>query len=65
MARETAPPDLLRPDEVAAMFGVAKDTVNRWAKAGRIPADQTVRTPGGALRYRAAYIRSLLAGGAR
>jgi predicted site-specific integrase-resolvase len=65
MARETAPPDLLYPREVAAIFNVDVKTVGRWRTGGKIPADQIVATPGGSYLYRAGYIRSLLAGGAR
>ena len=67
MAREPAPApsDLLRPGEVADLFHVYIRTVGRWRKAGRIPADQIVTTPGGRFRYRGAYIRSLLAGDPR
>ena len=69
MARKTAPPDppeeLLYPGEVADLFRVDVKTVWRWRQDGRIPAEQTVTTPGGRYLYRAAYIRSLLNGGQR
>ena len=65
MARETAPSDLLNPGEVAALFRVDVKTVWRWRQDGRIPAEQTVTTPGGRYLYRGEYIRSLLNGGAR
>jgi excisionase family DNA binding protein len=39
---------LLKPGEVAFMFGVDPKTVTRWAKEGKIPS---IRTPGGHRRY--------------
>ena len=67
MAQEPAPapPDLLLPYEVAAMFGVAVCTIRRYRTTGRIPRSQIVATPGGSYLYRGEYIRSLLAGDAR
>jgi excisionase family DNA binding protein len=50
-------PKLLRPAEVAAMFGVNAKTVARWAKEGRI---RCIRTPGGHMRIYADDIRALL-----
>ena len=47
------------------MFRVEVSTVNRWARTGRIAAEQVVTTPTGRLRYRAPYIRSLLTGDQR
>jgi predicted site-specific integrase-resolvase len=47
------------------MFAVEVSTVVRWAKEGRIPAGQFIRTPGGRLRIRGGYIRSLLTGSAK
>jgi excisionase family DNA binding protein len=51
-------PNLLRPGEVAAMFGVNAKTVARWAKEGRI---RSIRTPGGHMRIYAEDVRALLA----
>ena len=49
-------PKLLRPGEVAAMFGVNAKTVARWAKEGRI---RCIRTPGGHMRIYAEDVRAL------
>ena len=66
MARHTeAPEELLYPGEVADLFRVDVKTVWRWRETGRIPAEHVVTTPGGRFLYRGAYIRSLLAGGAK
>jgi len=51
-------PKLLRPGEVAAMFGVNAKTVARWAKEGRI---RSLRTPGGHMRIFAEDVRALIA----
>jgi excisionase family DNA binding protein len=51
-------PKLLRPGEVAAMFGVNAKTVARWAKEGRI---RSLRTPGGHMRIYAEDVRALIA----
>jgi excisionase family DNA binding protein len=48
---------LLRPREVAELFGVRVSTVTRWAKVGRLPV--AVSTPGGHRRYRRADALSL------
>jgi excisionase family DNA binding protein len=50
-------PTLLRPGEVAAMFGVNAKTVARWAKEGRI---RCIRTPGGHMRIYAEDVRALI-----
>lgn len=42
---------LLLLHEVAALFGVDRTTVSKWARIGRLP---TCRTPGGQYRIRAA-----------
>jgi len=52
-------PTLLRPGEVAAMFGVNAKTVARWAKEGRI---RCIRTPGGHMRIYAEDVRALIEG---
>jgi excisionase family DNA binding protein len=49
---------LLRPGEVAAVFGVNAKTVARWARAGLI---RSIRTPGGHMRIYAADVRALAA----
>ena len=50
-------PTLLRPGEVAVMFGVNAKTVARWAKEGRI---RSIRTPGGHMRIYAEDVRALI-----
>lgn len=49
--------DLLRPREVAELFGVRVSTVTRWAEIGRLRV--AVSTPGGHRRYRRADVLSL------
>jgi excisionase family DNA binding protein len=51
-------PKLLRPGEVAAIFGVNAKTVARWAKEGRL---RSLRTPGGHMRLYADDVRALMA----
>jgi excisionase family DNA binding protein len=41
--------ELLRPVEVARMFGVDPKTVTRWANTGRL---SVIVTPGGHRRFR-------------
>jgi hypothetical protein len=48
---------LLRPREVAEMFGVRPSTIARWAREGRLIP---LFTPGGHRRYRLAHIRTLV-----
>ena len=48
---------LLRPREVAALFGVRPTTIARWARAGRL---SPVFTPGGHRRYRPDDVREVL-----
>jgi transposase len=57
--RSPSDPDepLLRPREVAALFGVRPATIARWARMGRL---QPLLTPGGHRRYRASDVRELL-----
>jgi hypothetical protein len=43
--------------EVAALFGVAPQSVGRWAQAGLVPYS---KTPGGERRFRQGDIRRLL-----
>jgi excisionase family DNA binding protein len=52
------PDDLMRPREVAEIFGVRTTTIARWAREGRLTP---LRTPGGHRRYRRAAILRLLA----
>jgi hypothetical protein len=47
---------LLRPREVATMFGVRPSTIARWAREGRLTA---LLTPGGHRRYRLGHVRAL------
>jgi excisionase family DNA binding protein len=54
---DVSEPTLLRPGEVAAMFGVNAKTVARWAKEGRI---RSIRTPGGHMRIYAEDVRALV-----
>jgi transposase len=48
---------LLRPREVASVFGVRPTTIARWAREGKITP---LLTPGGHRRYRPADIREVL-----
>jgi transposase len=48
---------LLRPREVAAIFGVRPTTIARWAREGKL---SPLLTPGGHRRYRPADIREVL-----
>jgi excisionase family DNA binding protein len=50
-------PDLLRPAEIMAMFGVSEQTLYRWRKKGLI---DFTRTPGGQVRYSRAEVEQLL-----
>jgi excisionase family DNA binding protein len=50
---------LMRSQEVAALFDVTERTVINWAAAGKLPA---LRTIGGHLRFRHEDVMSLLAG---
>jgi excisionase family DNA binding protein len=50
-------PDLMKPAEVAVLFGVGTKTVARWARTGRVP---TVRTLGGHFRFRREDIEALV-----
>lgn len=51
------PHDLLTTAEVAARLRVTVHTVNRYAREGLLPA---IELPGGARRYRASDIATLL-----
>jgi excisionase family DNA binding protein len=49
--------DLLRPREVAEIFGVRTTTIARWARDGILTA---LATPGGHRRYRRTEINAIL-----
>jgi excisionase family DNA binding protein len=49
--------ELLRPREVAALFGVRPTTIARWAREGKLTP---LRTPGGHRRYSLAGVREVL-----
>jgi excisionase family DNA binding protein len=53
---DTGPDRLMKPAEVAALFGVDPKTVGRWARTGRLTA---VRTPGGHCRFRESDVDKL------
>lgn len=57
MTNHTAAPEIMKPGEVAALFRVDVQTVNRWATKGRLTS---LRTPGGHRRYYASEVRALL-----
>jgi excisionase family DNA binding protein len=61
MTTEPTEEKMLMPSETARMFGVAEQTLARWARAGKVPS---IKTPGGHRRYREAEIRALLEAGA-
>lgn len=50
---------LLTSTEVAELFRVDPKTVSRWAAAGRI---DSVRTPGGHVRFRRSVVEAALRG---
>ena len=50
------PTGLLKPYEVAAIFGVDAKTVSRWARRGLISC---IFTPGGHRRFNEAEVRRL------
>ncbi|WP_308198547.1 helix-turn-helix domain-containing protein [Actinomadura terrae] len=51
------PGDLLTRDEVADLFRVEPSTVSEWARRGRL---RSIRTPGGARRFRAEVVYAQL-----
>jgi excisionase family DNA binding protein len=53
--------DVLRPGEVARMFGVHTKTINRWGDEGKL---RVLRTPGGHRRYSGPEARALFRAGA-
>lgn len=48
---------LMKPKEVAPLFGVEESTVKTWARTGKIPS---TRTPGGEIRVRPSDVAELL-----
>jgi excisionase family DNA binding protein len=56
------PERLLTPGQVARLFNVDRQTVTRWAAAGRLGS---IRTPGGHHRFRESEVNGLLADGAQ
>jgi excisionase family DNA binding protein len=56
MARDE-PPRLLTTKEVAALFRVNRNTVTRWAQAGKL---RSVSTPGRMRRFRESDVLALL-----
>lgn len=54
--------EYMTPAEVATLFRVDPKTVQRWAKAGKIPREAQIRTLGGHRRFLAATIQALLNG---
>jgi excisionase family DNA binding protein len=52
---------LLKPSEVAALFGVNAKTVSRWAKEGKL---HPIRTLGGHRRYKASEVLRVIQEGA-
>jgi excisionase family DNA binding protein len=56
--RESAGEELLRPREVADIFGVRTSTVAQWAREGKLAP---LRTPGGHRRYPRSGVENALA----
>ena len=46
--QQTMPQRLMRPAEVAVLFGVNPKTITRWARIGKLPS---IRTRGGHRRF--------------
>jgi excisionase family DNA binding protein len=53
----TEPSDLLTTNEVAAMAGVSRQTVWRWATEGVLPT--AIELPSGHRRYRRSAVEAL------
>lgn len=51
----SVPDRLMRPKEVAKIYGVEPETVVDWAKSGKVPA---TRTPGGQWRIYASAVEA-------
>lgn len=49
--------ELLKPREVAPMFGVTTKTVRRWVRQGKIPC---IKTPGGHHRFPKEQIEAMV-----
>jgi excisionase family DNA binding protein len=56
--RESPGEELLRPREVADIFGVRPSTVAQWAREGKLAP---LRTPGGHRRYPRSGVENALA----
>ncbi|HZE31580.1 MAG TPA: helix-turn-helix domain-containing protein [Actinoallomurus sp.] len=56
--RHSSGEELLRPREVADIFGVRTSTVAQWAREGRLAP---LRTPGGHRRYPRSGVENALA----
>jgi excisionase family DNA binding protein len=54
--------DLMTPAEVAVLFRVTANTVNKWARTGKLNA---IPTPGGRCRFRRSEVEARLNGGAK
>jgi len=52
--------EYLTADEVAALFRVSREEVERWRRSGRLHAVRTIR---GQRRYRATQVRAMLLDG--
>lgn len=51
---------LLKPADVAELFGVSPKTITRWAITGRLPC---IKTPAGHRRYRSSDVRRIYEAG--
>lgn len=56
----TRDPEFLKPEAVARMFGVTRQTLGNWRKAKKGP--EYIRTPSRYILYRRASVEALLAG---
>ncbi|WP_141960999.1 MerR family transcriptional regulator [Actinoallomurus bryophytorum] len=57
IGRDAAGEELLRPREVADIFGVRTSTIAQWAREGRLTP---LRTPGGHRRYTRTDVQNAL-----
>jgi excisionase family DNA binding protein len=55
--QKAKPERLMRPAEVAALFGVNPKTITRWARIGKLPS---IRTRGGHRRFASEDIFKIL-----
>jgi excisionase family DNA binding protein len=58
MRRDSSGEELLRPREVADIFGVRTSTIAQWAREGKLTP---LRTPGGHRRYTRSDVEEALA----